>query len=143
MTFNRKDVRSAWATLISSGVSSAQSVYGYQRGDLQGETPVVVMYSAGIDRSPLTPQGSQAPYHLNTDIYVLYNDPDSDYGEDDAEDMLDDIESQIATVVEDNRANTPTWGHLSYSGESVVVKVQLGGDTYLWESIPLIFRVYA
>ena len=142
MTALRETVRDALTVLLSAGVSSAQAVYGYQVGDLGGQSPVVCCYSAGSHRTPLTQQGNQTFIYLNIDSYVLYRDPESAYGEDEAEDVLDAIEQEIASVIESNRRAT-NWGHLNYDSASTVLKVDLGGTFYLWESIPVVARVYA
>lgn len=143
MTALRETTRDALTVLLSAGVTSAQTVYNYQINDLGGQSPVVICYSAGSNREPLTGQGNQTHVYLNVDSYVLYRDPESSYGEDDAEDMLDAIEQEIAAVIESNRTNGTIWGYLGYDDASTVLKVDLGGTFYLWESIPLLARVYA
>ena len=144
MAVDRETSRDALTALLSTGVTSAQSVYGYQKGDLGSESPVVVVYSSGANHNPLTQQGNETRFFFNVDAYILYNDPDNaSYNEDNAEDILDAVENEIAQVIEDNRSNGVIWGWMGYAGESVVLKIVLGGTTYLWESAPILVRVYA
>lgn len=142
---NRETVRDAFTTLLSTALTGAgnpvQVVYGYQIGNLEGLSPVVIVSSAGTFRQRLTLQGSRATFYLNVHIFVLYTD-ESTWNEDDAEDRLDLIEEKIASVLDANQ-RTANWEALDYADRSVCDGVEIGGVEYRREVIPIKVEVYA
>lgn len=135
---NRETVRDALVTLLSSALTGAgnpaQAVYGYQVGDFQGQSPVVVVASAGSQREPFQLRGQRNLLYFNIFVFVLFDDPDTDWDEDDAEDRIDLIEKEIADVVIDNR-KTDNWTHIRLEGRSTVDSLQIGGSEYRREVI--------
>lgn len=132
MATNRETVRDAFLTLVEAGLTSAQEHYGYRVGDFEGQSPVVVVSSAGQLPRRATMQGSRTTVRLQVDTFVLYSDGDS-WGEDDAEDALDALAMQLAGVVDDNQ-NTANWFALSFPQMSARNSVAIGGQEYAHEA---------
>lgn len=130
---NRETVRDALLTLLSAALTGAsnpaQAVYGYLVGDFQGQSPVVVVSSAGSQREPFQLKGQRNLLYFNIYVFVLFDDPDTGWDEDDAEDRIDLIEKEIADVVIDNR-KTANWTHIRLEGRSTVDSMQIGGSEY-------------
>lgn len=144
MAADRETVRDALATLLGTALVGsglpAQAVYNYRKGDWAGASPVVEVSSRGSDRRRMTARGSQAKFFLQADVYVLYSD-EASWGEDDAEDALDEIEHLIAGVVESNQV-TAQWRALDYAAESERYDVSIGGVGYIWERVTLVAEVF-
>ncbi len=145
MAADRETVRDALATLLETALVGtglpAQAVYNYRCGDWQGASPVVEVVSKGSDRRRMTARGSRARFLMLVDVYVLYSD-EGTWGEDDAEDALDEIEHLIAGVVENNQV-TASWGALDYEDVSQRFDVTIGGHGYIWEQVTLGAEVYS
>lgn len=134
MASNRGTVRKAFAALLTTGLGAlTQAVYNYRRGNFDTENPVVTVSSAGILRKRATMQGGRATMYLQVDVFVLYSDLDT-WGEDDAEDRIDDIEAAIAGVIDANQAHA-NWFALSQATQSQRVDVEIGGVEYIREMI--------
>jgi hypothetical protein len=137
---SREVARDALTTLLDAALVGVglpvQAVYGYQRGDFQGQSPVVTVSSGPIMRE-LQSMGAcwTDTLQLYVHVFVLYSDEDS-WGEDDAEDALDDIEALVADVVLANRS-TANWDSLRYAEETQPGGVEIGGVEYRYEFIPL------
>ena len=117
----RGDIRTTLASLFRGGVPSAQAVYKYQKMKLNGESPVIVLMSSGDDPVPFV-KGHDISYYLELGILVLHGDPnDAGYNEDDAEDALDAVKSEINAVVrnEDNRRSN-NWEDFMQDGRSSI-----------------------
>jgi hypothetical protein len=140
MASNRKTVRKALAALITSGVTGLQKVYDYRVGDFGGQSPVATVSSSGSQRERLTFAGSKATMAFQVDVFALYSDGGS-WGEDDAEDAIDDIEAAIADVVDANQV-TANWRALSLEGRSQRIDVEIGGVEYVRESMIIVAGVY-
>lgn len=145
MAADRETVRDALATLLETALVGtglpAQAVFNHRAGDWAGASPVVEVLSRGSDRRRMTARGSHAKFFMQVDVYVLYSD-DASWGEDDAEDALDEIEHLIAGVVESNQV-TAQWGALDYAEESERFDVAIGGVAYIWERVTLVAEVYS
>lgn len=140
MASNRKAVRAAFAGLLVTGLSTlAQTVYAYRIGDFGGQSPVVTVSSAGIARRRATMAGSRATMLLQVDVFVVYS-AGSAWGEDEAEDRLDDIEAAIAAVIDGNQAGA-LWFALSQDGRSQRVDVEIGGAEYIREVLTVAVEV--
>jgi len=143
---NRETVRDALATLLETALTGsgnpAQAVYAYQVGDFGGRSPVVVVSSAGSERDHRT-MGERYHnfFYLNVYVFVLYADPGTDWGEDNAEDRVDLLEKEIADVLMDN-FSTDDWVYIQLDGRSVRDSVEIGGQEYIREVIPVRVEVY-
>lgn len=139
MTVNRKSVRDALAAGLTTALTTAQAVYGYQRGGFEGRTPVVRVMSAGSERTRLTAQGNRATLFFLVQLWVLYADPDAGWDEQDAEDALDQLEYELAVWMEANRV-TADWLGLDMAGRSTVEIVRYQGLPYLVEDVPVMVK---
>lgn len=141
---NRETVRDAMATLLNTALVGtglpAQIVYNYRVGDLAGQSPVVVVSSAGSERPRFTPQGGRTRVYLQVDVFVLYSD-ESNWGEDEAEDRLDLIETTIADTIHANQ-NTTSWDAVDYATRTERIDVEVGGLEYAREMILLRVEVF-
>ena len=141
MASNRETARDALATLLETALDSlVEEGYNYRIGDFEGKSPVVVVSSAGSTRQRSTFQGSRMTAYFQVDVFVLYSDGSS-WGEDEAEDRIDAIESAIAGVVDANQA-TDNWHALTFSERSQRIDVEVGGLEYVREMITLAAEVW-
>jgi hypothetical protein len=140
MASNRATVRKAFAALLTTALGTlTQAVYSYRVGDFGAQNPVVTVSSVGIQRKRATMQGSRATMFLQVDVFVLYSDQAA-WGEDDAEDRIDDIEAVIAGVIDANQAQA-NWFALSQADRSQRVDVEIGGVEYIREMITVAVEV--
>ncbi len=142
MSANRADVRKTIATLIRANSSLAQVVYSCMPADFQGQSPVVTVTGAGSERPRMTLRGGKTTFHLVVETFVLYSDPTATppWTEANAEDAMDGLELEIATIVDKNPSGSG-WSDLRYETVSAVSKVTIGGKAYLYEAIPLVVEV--
>jgi len=141
---SRKDTRGQLRTLLTTALVDGdprlvQSIYDFQNQEFEGESPVVLIYSGGSNRPQATLVGHGTEMHIWVDVFVSLT-ADGAYTEEDAEDRLDDIEAEVAGVVEAN-ANTANWRNLRYQDVSTVFDVKIGGVPYIRELIPLVVEV--
>lgn len=141
MSADRKVCRQALATLLASSVTLEQAVYNYQVGDFQGQSPVLVVTSAGTEQTPGDFEGDDTTFYFNIHVFVLYADPDASWTEQNAEDTLDDIEKQIRAMIADNQV-TANWSMIRLADRSVTRPIVIGGDEYRHEVFPVAAEVY-
>lgn len=145
MSANRKVVRQALASLLTTNLAGSglplQELYRYQVGDFGGQSPVAVLTSAGTRRERLTFQGSKATFFFDLHLFVLYAEPAADWNEENAEDALDDIEAEVAALLDANQ-RTATWEALDYAERSTALPVVIGGAEYKHEIIPVSVEVF-
>lgn len=141
---SRKDARNALAGYLSSTLTSAQKVYAYQVSDFSQEAPIVYITSSGSDRQLLTGRGFSNAFSLNVHTFVLYPSEHTgkNYNEQNAEDILDQLEAQIAQAVLDIRGHSIIKSIQYQEGSNADTTVEIGGETYLHEIIPLILTCY-
>lgn len=125
--------------LVGTGLP-VQAVYAYRVGDLGGQSPVVVVSSAGSERPRMTAAGGRTTVLLQADVFVLYSDEDA-WGEDEAEDRLDLIEKTIAETIHSSQV-TANWQAVDYAAQSERVDVEVGGLEYAREMILLRVEVF-
>lgn len=138
---SRETVRDGVAALLGAALvgegKPAAAVYGYQVGDFEGQSPVVVVSSGPMER---TRRGFGGCWHsavtLLVYVFVVYADVDSGWGEAEAEDALDAIEVLIADTVLAN-SSTAAWNGLTFDGPSAVDGVEIGGVEYRREVLRL------
>jgi hypothetical protein len=142
---SRHTVRDAMTTILQAALVGAglpvAAVYGYQVGDFAGQSPVVVVSSAGSRRIRMTRAGSRATFYLLISTFVLYSDG-ATWGEDDAEDAIDAIEALLADVIDDNQV-TANWQALDYSDRSQRISVEIGGEEYIYEAVEIAVEVFS
>lgn len=146
MSVSRKDIRNKLAALLRGSLTLAptDNIFAYQVGNFNGKSPVVYLSSSGTRRDRFTTLGRKATMYVNAHVLVLYASPtpDSpdgiDWHDEDAEDLLDGLESEIADALTPPASVAAgiavNWSDRSDADTQVVI----GGDTYLHEIIPLI-----
>lgn len=141
---NRKDVRTTFAGLLSSALvgagKPAQVVYGFRKGNIEGQTPVIVVSSLGTRRDQLSFQGTAPNYQIQVDVFVLYEDQAAGWTEQNAEDTLDDLDLGIAGVVQANQISAGKWDAITFTDWSERTDVSIGGVEYIRESAILEFN---
>lgn len=140
---NRETVRDQLATLLNTALvgsgKPAQAVYGYQVGDFQGNSPAVVVTSVGTGRgSSLIAGATEFPLEVHT--FVLYATEDGSWTEAQSEDRLDLLEKSITDVINDAN-DSGTWISIEMNGQSEIDAVEIGGDEYRHEVIPVLITV--
>jgi hypothetical protein len=142
-SINRETVRDAFVALMTTELvgdgKPVQALYGYQAGDFQGQSPVVIVASAGSEREKFSLKAQRSLLYLNIFTFVLYSDQDT-WGEDDAEDRIDLIEKEIADLVRDNRT-TANWIDLQLDGRSNLSSLMVGGQEYRLETMTVRMEV--
>lgn len=135
MTVNRKDVRQAVAEVLRGVFGSAvQEVYDYAAADFRGKSPVVRVLSGGSERGARM-FGDEVV--LVVEFWVLFSQKRSGYTRGDAENIIDDLEWQLATWAEE-RQNGPLWTGVAYDGTSTVGQTPVvRGEAWLVEMVRL------
>lgn len=138
MTVSRRDAREALAAYLTGTIIAATAVYPYQVADFAGQSPIVYITSSGSERTKLTGQGYRSMFKLNVHSFVLYPSKATDgYTEQDAENILDEIEHQVADAFL-SIANNPVIKAISYGETSNADNtIEIGGETYLHEIMPV------
>lgn len=134
---SRKDVRMALIAGLKgsiTGIDQAQ-IIGY-KPPLKGEFPWIAVLSDGSGRPPMTQRGTESEFYINILTYVA--ESALNWTEEQAEQLLDDLEAQIAAYLETVKGNINNWNSLDYSERSRVSRFDpQGGTVYLIEAIPV------
>jgi hypothetical protein len=138
---SRAQVRLELHSLLTEGVPSAEQVVKYQSADFQGKSPTVMVVGAGTMRSQFTVIGLKAKFYFGVHVFVLHADPDSGWTEEDAEDAIDQVEFEIAQVFEANQKNQ-YWEAIQWEETSIVDRIVVSGDPFLYEVIPISVEVF-
>ena len=139
---SRQTAREALGTLLSATMTSAQEVNDYLKTDLDGLSPVVCIASAGQEAVEMTFQGNRYRYYFDVVVFVLRGETGTaTYTEEDADDVLDTLAGELATVVDANATDT-NWESLIYSDRSTVDAIEIAGEQYWMESHPLVMEAY-
>ena len=133
--------RSTYRALLASGLEArlvttkcyAQAVYAYQASDFAGQSPVVVVTSAGTEAEQSTFGGDETRFDYDVIVFVLYADGTA-WTEADSEGRIDLLEKEVRDWVADNRAGTIYW---HTRGQTEIDAVMVGGDEYRMERIPI------
>ncbi len=140
----RETVREALAGLLAAEMigegKPLQAVYPYLVGDFGGQSPVLVLGSAGTQRVLTTKRVQTTTLYVHAHVFVLY--ADGSWTEADTEALLDTIEAGVAAVVQANRTGA-AWNFLTYADRSRTDAVTVGGAEYRREIIPLAMEVYS
>lgn len=147
----RKQIRDALAELVRAHVTGAQCVYPLtdeqgervtQPVDFGGESPVVVVASAGSARPRKTFSGSMPTFYVDVHLFVRATVIDEDGNTRAAmgiDDTLDDLEDALAQAVSAAQ-NSMYWSAIDYDGRSQTEFLTvLDGTEYKRERIPLKF----
>lgn len=138
---NRNDFLDAMQVSLTAALT-VQEVYGYQSRDLNRQSPVVRILSAGSERPQLTLKGSRSTLYFIIEIWVLQSESATGWTEEDAERALNDIEAATADWIVANRTND-TWQKIYHTRPSVVSVINdTHGETHLLERIPVTAEAY-
>lgn len=135
---NRKDIRSGLVTifeteLVGTGLP-VEAVYSYNVRSFQGQSPVVVVRSAGIRRKPLGQASSVYRNWIPMGILIYVKDETGSWTAEDAADALDDCEAAIVKAVLENRKNPGVWNDMiPEDSYSQIFNVTVDGEPYLLE----------
>lgn len=159
---DRSAVRAEFAALLTASMTGAgqlaQAVYGYTVKDFGGQSPVLVVGSAGT--VPLLfggeGTGEYPVYSIDLWSFVLYADVKENgelttvgdiplteggvpvWDEEDSEATLDLIEAGVRQFV--NALHGVTFDRVEYAGSSTADIVQVGDQSYRRELFPLRFK---
>lgn len=137
MTASRKDVRNALGALLKASVTKAKEVFSYQETTFAGKSPVVVVNSSGSSRDRMTLRGSFATFRFDVHVFVLQRTKDGSWFNQQAEDLIDDIEQQICQAVDDNQ-RSDHWQAIRYAAATDASQpATIEGHIYLYEVISL------
>lgn len=125
------------AALVGTGLP-VKTVSGSKQNTLEGNTPLVIVHSAGSGRDSATFQGNVASFHFLLQVWVLQTATDWTAAQ--AIDAVDEIESLIAGTAESNR-NTDNWGLIKYDGITSVTEIEVAGVPYYVEEIPIVVNL--
>lgn len=146
----RKTVRERIVThfktdLVGTGLPVVE-VYSYDRRDFKGQSPVVLVLSAGVGR---------VPFGLGTEHYgsvmrfsVLAFTREADESESwtpaNVEDSLDLVEKSIANSVMNHRKDPGYWTELMFDSSEIsdILPALVGGVSYKMEVMTLLAEVY-
>jgi hypothetical protein len=147
MSYTRETARDALASLLSAALVGtglpAQAFYGYPVADFQSQSPVVVLRSAGSERTMETMSTRRKSFlHYDIISFTLYADAASSWTEANAEDKLDAIEQVVDETLAANLVNGTTWADIGYDGKSTTGNVTIGGEQFRFELIPIIITVF-
>jgi len=147
MSSSRETVRDALSALLNTALvgsgKPAQNEYGYPIADFAGQSPIVVVSSAGSERNMQTLDTRRKSFfYLNIIVFVLYADAASSWTEADAEDALDTIEATIDQVIATNLTNGTTWADLGYDGRTRTGNATIASTQYRYEVIPVKAEVF-
>lgn len=142
---NREAVRDALAALIEAGLSgTAVRVYNYSTVDIENQSPVALVFSDGTNRAGRQGFGAESKFNTSVRVrvqaYVALPGPeDRSYTQQNAEDLLDLIDKQVADVVTANNDHAGIWRSLNYEeGFSRPEDVLMSGSPYIREEWTLI-----
>ncbi len=141
----RDDVADLLDTALVDTLGIVQTVYNYQKLDIAGQSPVVMVLSAG-DHPTRTAQTDRITSRVYLEIwsFVLHVEADDSWTEANAEDRLDLVKKEIVDTLFDNEVEqTLGLWELMFEDRSSVARVSIGGVPYLWERMPLTARFYA
>ena len=141
---SRQAAREELGAILTSELTTAAAVHTDQPASFGGQSPVVVVASAGTAReggAKRTFGGPIAPtFYLDVYVFVatvVKNAAGEDIVNTSADDQLDTLEAGVAQVVADYPKAT-NWTALSYEGRSNTEFVTIiDGSEYKRERIPL------
>jgi len=106
---NRKDVRHMLANALTGTLKSLQVVYPNEPEIAQGQTPIGYLTSAGSSRVKFTAQGLSNVFYFELHVLVLSSKEEEGYTVADSEDILDDIEKEVAVFIANNDSRDGLW----------------------------------
>lgn len=137
----RTDLKAELAPLLTS-LQSQNDFFKYEPANYNQRSPIVFLRPAGSEHPRMT-RVSNSEFFVEAHILVLYADmTNSAYNEEDATDLLDDLEQQLTEAVDTKRVVANKWQDLSIVGRSTVEPEPVGGELYLHEVVTLSGKLY-
>jgi hypothetical protein len=141
-TLSRETVRDEIVASLASSIAGSgkpvSSVYGYQVGKLDGESPVVLVLSASTARTPRGMGAQSWDNEFSFELHVLvYDGKDANpLTEQQREDKMDEIEAAIAGWMATHQHGT-NYRALYYTPEPTTITsvTYLDGNPYRLEVI--------
>lgn len=110
MTLNRKDVRKEIADSLGLSVGEgnpAAACYGYIHPKLEKQSPVVLVLSSGIQRTPAGLGVVRYDNLIALEVHnLVYDGEENPLAVDEREDKLDDVEAAVAEWCREHRDGT-------------------------------------
>jgi hypothetical protein len=122
-------------TALTGDGNPVQAVYDHLKEDFQGQSPVVVVASAGTRPLPQSHTHWRAEYNLEIIIFAVREN------EEVAEDALDDVAEALFAALETNRT-TDYWRDLTFGTPSDVLPATVGGEPYWMEPLTVTVHSY-
>lgn len=138
---SRESVRKELHGLLQVGVPSAQAVVAYQASDFEGKSPVVMITGAGTSRDTMTFDGMKARFFFGVSLFILHADPASGWTEEEAEDLIDQVEYEVAKTFEANQ-RSQYWEAIVWEESSLIDRITVSGEPFLLEVIPVAVEVF-
>lgn len=149
-SLNRETIRDALASVLTTALVGSglpvQAVYGYKVGDFSSQSPVVVVTSAGSDRTRPGTFETKWNTAVRLDIWVFIHYANIDragtvvWTEANTDDRLDLIEKEIADALLDSPDLGGVCDEVMPAGETQIGEENFGGRLYRTEVIPVIAR---
>ncbi len=105
---NRKKIRKKLAFILKGTMRSVQAITPYEP-IFEGQSPILFIISAGSNRGYLTKQGLNNEFYFDVHTMVLASQEDDGYTQENAEDLLDDIDAEFALFLNNNRECDGYW----------------------------------
>ena len=138
----RKAIAALFTGLTTGGTPLVKVVYDYQIGDLQGQSPVIVVVSGPASHEKISERGLTETHHIiYVHLFVLYATEDGLWTEAASEDKIDAVEKAVTDLVIDNFAAT-AWFTLSLGEFSEVTAISMANVLYRHESISVDVLTY-
>lgn len=139
-TVNRKTRRDRLVSHLTTDCTGTGNpvakVFGYDKRDFDGQSPVVLVLSEGTGRIPFGIGTSKYDAPMLFVILSFVREADEDVGitAQNTEDDLDNVEASIADSIMAHRKDPPYWYNLMYDGEvSTIIPAIVGGLPYKME----------
>lgn len=126
--------------LVGSGLP-AQAVYGYEKDDFDGQSPVVLVATNSEDFSRHSnTERTKGLYYFDVLIFVLYADTESNWTPADCEDRLNLVLKTTMDAILNNQF-TPSRS-IYIDGKTTINPANVGGGDYRMERLPLRVEVF-
>ena len=146
MTASRKQARTDLKAYLQPLMTlvAAEDFYKYEPADYKSHSPVVFLSAGGAAHPKTVLKALESVYYINVHLLTLYADMSNNaYNEEDAADLLDDLEQQLSAAVEAKPAYPGKWQELAFEERSIADEPQqIGGELYLHEVATLRLRMY-
>lgn len=145
MAVSRETTRKALATEAAAYITAVATggIYNHKPDDVDGKFPIVAFEAAGAQRTRQNFGSLTSIFFINAHLLVLYANKAQSWTKAQADDALDTLEQQLAAFVEGVPKSSGNWNALTFAGQSTILdNVDIGGERYIDEIVPLLVEVY-